>query len=424
MEAVADNLTTQLSKYHETKGFPLYTFQYDASTSTIYVVDSENNPVDTMEHKIEIYIVNNSDRSTIISDKDKTDGGYTDGLLYTNQEIPCEKQPEENECEAVSVQGWELNGSDFSNMSVSVYFNESKFQNNYSSVEEMVGSLNERALGVGIGRTFEVHNNIIYISNTDTEPFNSEKDYLELFIVNNNDESYIVRESDDGKDKGSMYSIYDISDCGQAHPAPEENECEAVSVQGWILNGEDFNDISVGGSETNLHSKEELLDFLNKTLSSERRYDRNFDIKDDILYIVDSDINPVEKNQYIELSIYDNKSESRIIQPSDEDSGKDKGGLMYSIHDISDCTVVPPAENECEVAVVQGWTLEGEDFSNMTIHGSYGKEADNFQIYSKEEILTYLNGGGHSFVIGRTFAIKDDILYIVDSENDPVDSEK
>jgi hypothetical protein len=199
MEAVADNLTTQLSKYHETKGFPLYTFQYDASTSTIYVVDSENNPVDTMEHKIEIYIVNNSDRSTIISDKDKTDGGYTDGLLYTNQEIPCEKQPEENECEAVSVQGWELNGSDFSNMSVSVYFNESKFQNNYSSVEEMVGSLNERALGVGIGRTFEVHNNIIYISNTDSEPFNSEKDYLELFIVNNNDESYIVRESEDGK---------------------------------------------------------------------------------------------------------------------------------------------------------------------------------------------------------------------------------
>jgi len=97
---------------------------------------------------------------------------------------------------------------------------------------------------------------------------------------------------------------------------------------------------------------------------------------------------------------------------------------MYSIHDISDCTVVPPAENECEVSVVQGWTLEGEDFSNMTIHGSYGKNYDDFQIYSKEEILTYLNGGGNNLGLSRTFDIKDNILYIVDSENNPVNSEE
>jgi len=119
-------------------------------------------------------------------------------------------------------------------MSVSVYFNESRFQNNYSSLSEMVGALNERAQGAGIGRTFELHNNIIYISNTDNEPFNSDKDYLELSIFNNNNESYIVRESEDGKDKGSMYSVQDISDCNIV--PPKENECEAVSVQGWILN--------------------------------------------------------------------------------------------------------------------------------------------------------------------------------------------
>jgi len=74
MEAVATELTKQLSKYHESQGFPLYTFQYDTTTSTLYVVGSEKNPVDTASNMIEIYIVNNADKSDIINDKDRTDG--------------------------------------------------------------------------------------------------------------------------------------------------------------------------------------------------------------------------------------------------------------------------------------------------------------------------------------------------------------
>jgi hypothetical protein len=78
-------------------------------------VDSENNSLDPTKDIIEIFIVNNTDKSDILEDKEQTDGGLNDGLLYSNQNIPCELP--------MTVQGWLLNGSDFSNMSIRGDFN-------------------------------------------------------------------------------------------------------------------------------------------------------------------------------------------------------------------------------------------------------------------------------------------------------------
>ena len=565
MDAVATNLTNQFSKYHESKWFPLYNFQYDANSSVLYIVDSEKNPVDSTKNIIEIFITNNTDSSEIVQDKEQTDGGFNDGLIYSNQDIPCETQPEE--CTAQIVQGWALNGSDFTNMSVSAYYGEAKFQNNYSSVSEMVGALNERTRDVWLSRTFELHNNIVYISNTDIEPLNSDKDYLEFSIFNNNDESYIVRESEDGKTQWLMYSNQDISDCGETPPEEcipstvqgwtlngsdftnmnielyynwqlvssqnyvsindliaginesiisyqeknwwplysltiedntlyivdskdnrldsikesieiriiDENnkwsyiigdedqidggftkglvfsdiqlsdcgetppeECTAQVVQGWLLNGSDFTNMTITlyynwelVSEGDYSSINEVIEWANKDLDSfhNKTWKSLYVLtsKNNTLYITDSDINPLDSNKdKLELIIRNNNDWWYIVEDNGEVDGAYNEWLLYSNQDISDCEETPPEENTCTTfKTVQGWTLEGQDFSNMTIHGSYGKNSENFQIYSKEEILAYLNGdGGNKLGLSRTFAIQNNILYIVDSENNPVNSEE
>jgi hypothetical protein len=89
----------------------------------IYLVDSDKNPLDSTKDTIELYIQNDNDGIYFIEDNTESDKGFTNGLLYSNQEISCEFPSEENQCTPMTVQGWLLNGSDFTNMKFEIEYN-------------------------------------------------------------------------------------------------------------------------------------------------------------------------------------------------------------------------------------------------------------------------------------------------------------
>jgi hypothetical protein len=103
-----------------------YTFAYDEKANTIYVVDSDISPINSKNEFIELRILNRNDKTFIVDDNGEKDGGYNNGLIYSlNLKINDCETPPENQCTIKDVQGWEINGTDFSNMSVTLITDQS-----------------------------------------------------------------------------------------------------------------------------------------------------------------------------------------------------------------------------------------------------------------------------------------------------------
>jgi hypothetical protein len=192
---------------------------------------------------------------------------------------------------------------------------------------------------------------ILYVTD-DSKNNELNSDYMVyLLIMNENDGTSIVGTTDR---KGNMieveYSNQEISDCEEI--PPEENECSIKKeVQGWSLNNTDFSDIegliTYNGKKIikNIHedSLEKFINNLNTVLQQQhekngiRQYVIAYDEDSNSIYIVDSDINPVDFADVIEIRIMNVNDNSVILGDDEQIDGGYNDGSLYSNKELSNC---------------------------------------------------------------------------------------
>lgn len=433
---IIKDANTIFQQHHEKDWTPLYSFA--VQDNLIYIVDSDNNPLDSKKDIIEIQLYNYDTDTDSIIDKENTDGGYNEGLSYWNIEMKDCKQ----DTTCGTVQWWTLNGNDFSNMVANVYFNGDSIIGNtsFSSIEEFITSTNNN-FSKHHDKTWaplinlSIEKNILYITDSNNNPLDNKKDMIEIIVHDKNSDTYIIEdkaESDGGYNAGLLYSDQKI-DCA----TPPTDECTTQTMQWWELTQTDFSNMEIIAQHNGIDflkntwytSIELLISDINKAYS-ESATKWEFDNKEFIydkttnrIYIKDSDRSRLDpKSTMIEILLINRNDDSLLIDKSNIDGGNFEW-LVYS--DIQICINVTEEETCSSTKNVQWWLLNGNDFSNISLYASYNGKDIKTDVFSQKELLDFLNNDFiKSASLSHTFKIIDNILYIVGSDETPLMTDK
>lgn len=83
------------NEYATANSLPVRTFAYHTGSNSIYIINSDTDPLHNSSQKIELIITdNNNNGYGIVIDKDEKDGWYNQWLLYSTQSISfCDSNP-------------------------------------------------------------------------------------------------------------------------------------------------------------------------------------------------------------------------------------------------------------------------------------------------------------------------------------------